>query len=582
MMILFTAKFAYTSKFINVGRRAAFFLLCILYFHNISLNAQPKVTRPDISIKELGVIGVTSVRIRQDPTNGNIYILQRDGTVNRVNFKRDSTSVTLTSVYTTSDHGLISPLGMAFGKNGVLYLAGDQISNPDSEYTVGIIMKGIPDSAGSENRTWEVLAQTVRYPYGHVYAHQLSGIAVDPNGKYIYVNSGARTDHGEMEDGMRGVGLTDIILKLPVDTSNILLQDDRNWLEEHGYVLADGTRNSYDLAFNANGDLIAPDNSDDRDDPEELNWIQEGHHYGFPWIIGLDNTPQQFHPYDPHTDPLLSPTAWGGGNLYVTYSNDPTYPPKPDSITFTAPILSYGPDADKFRDTTTGDIEDASDLGVTIPTFTAHRSVDGITFDNDSVLAGDLKGDAFVVSFANGSNITALGDTGQDLMAVSLTKHGDTTYTAHVNRLVAGLNSPLSDILIGNKLFVMETGEQYGANPNPKLWEVTLPEQITAIKGKVNTPYAFNLNQNYPNPFNPTTTISWQLPVRSHVMLEIYNILGRKVSTLVNEAEAAGNHKVKFNAVNLASGIYFYSLTAVPYGRPEGSFHETKKLILLK
>ncbi len=574
-MTFLTAKFAYLSRFITAGRKAAYLFLCIFYVHSILLCAQPKVTRSDISIKELGVIGVTSVRIKQDPTNGNIYILQRDGTVNRVNFKRDTTSITLTPVYTTNDHGLISPLGMAFGKNGVLYLAGDQISNPDSEYTVGIIMKGIPDTIGSENRTWEVLAKTVRYPYGHVYAHQLSGIAVDPNGKYIYVNSGARTDHGEMEDGMRGVGLTDIILKLPVDSTNILLQDDRNWLRENGYLMADGTRNSYDLAFNANGDLIAPDNSDDRDDPEELNWIQEGHHYGFPWIIGLDNTPQQFSWYNPHKDPLLMPYAWGGGNLYVTYSNDPTYPPKPDSIVFTDPILSYGPDADDFRDTATGKIEDASELGVTIPTFTPHRSVDGIAFDNDSVLAGDLKGDAFVVSFSNNPEIDTLGDMGQDLLAVSLTKHGDTTYTAHVNRLVSGLNSPLSDALIGNKLFIMETGEQYEANPYPKLWEVTLPEEVTAIKQKGNSPLDFKLNQNYPNPFNPSTIISYQLAVRSHVLLKIYDILGREVTTLVNKAETAGNHSIEFNAGSLASGIYFYSLTA-------GSFHQTKKLILLK
>lgn len=575
-MVFVTAKFAYLFQSIKSGRRAVHLLFCIFCIYGISICAQPKLSRSDISIKQLGVIGLTSVRIRQDPSNGNLYILQRDGIVNRVNFSHDSSSVTLTQVYTTSDHGLISPLGMAFGNDGVLYLSGDQLSNPDSEYTYAMIMKGIPDSAGSENRTWEILAKTVRYPYGHVYAHQVSGIAVDPNGKYIYVNSGARTDHGEMEDGMRGVGLTDIILKLPVDSSNILLQDDRAWLKEQGYLMAEGTRNSYDLAFNANGDLIAPDNSDDRDDPEELNWIQEGHHYGFPWIIGLDNTPQQFYPYDPHNDPLLSPTAWGGGHLYTTYSNDSTYPPKPDSIVFTAPILSYGPDADKFRDTTTGEIKDASDLGVTIPTFTPHRSVDGITFDNDSVLAGDLKGDAFVVSFANGSNITALGDTGQDLMAVSLTKHGDTTYTAHVNRLVAGLNSPLSDVLIGNKLFVMETGEQYGANPHPKLWEVTLPESsVTGIKQKINTPVDFKLNQNYPNPFNPTTEISWQLPVRSHVILKVYDILGKEVLTLVDEAETAGNHKIEFNAGNLTSGIYFYTLNA-------GSFHKTKKLVLLK
>ena len=144
-----------------------------------------------------------------------------------------------------------------------------------------------------------------------------------------------------------------------------MLKNDRKWLKANGYIMAEGIRNTFGLAYSGNGDLFGVENSDDRDDPDEMNWIREGHHYGFPWIIGGDVTPQQFPGYDPHTDPLLSPYAWGGGNgmLYKTYSNDSTYPPPPDSVTFTAPIRSIGPDADKFRDTTTGEIKDASDLG---------------------------------------------------------------------------------------------------------------------------------------------------------------------------------------------------------------------------
>ncbi len=97
----------------------------------------------------------------------------------------------------------------------------------------------------------------------------------------------------------------------------------------------------------------------------------------------------------------------------------------------------------------------------------------------------------------------------------------------------------------------------------------------TGIKDKSSKPYRFALEQNYPNPFNPSTVISWQLPVTSHVVLKVYDVLGREVSTLVNNVENAGNHKAKFDAGNLASGIYFYSLTA-------GNFYQTKKLILLK
>ncbi|MFH1194250.1 MAG: T9SS type A sorting domain-containing protein [bacterium] len=97
---------------------------------------------------------------------------------------------------------------------------------------------------------------------------------------------------------------------------------------------------------------------------------------------------------------------------------------------------------------------------------------------------------------------------------------------------------------------------------------------ITTIKEEV-VPTSFSLTQNYPNPFNPSTVISFQLPVVSEVQLKVYDILGKKVATLINESKPAGNYEVKFDASNLSSGIYFYQLNA-------GSFTATKKLILLK
>jgi photosystem II stability/assembly factor-like uncharacterized protein len=84
-----------------------------------------------------------------------------------------------------------------------------------------------------------------------------------------------------------------------------------------------------------------------------------------------------------------------------------------------------------------------------------------------------------------------------------------------------------------------------------------------------------SLWQNYPNPFNPITTISYQLLSRSQVSLRLYDVLGREVSTLVNETQEPGAHQVSWDASGFASGVYFYRLQA-------GSFVETKKLILLR
>jgi hypothetical protein len=87
-------------------------------------------------------------------------------------------------------------------------------------------------------------------------------------------------------------------------------------------------------------------------------------------------------------------------------------------------------------------------------------------------------------------------------------------------------------------------------------------------------PKVYALEQNYPNPFNPTT-IRYALPKQSHVVLEVYDILGRQVKTLVNEMERAGEYSVVFDGRSLASGVYIYRIVADHYTA-------VKKLLLEK
>ncbi len=86
----------------------------------------------------------------------------------------------------------------------------------------------------------------------------------------------------------------------------------------------------------------------------------------------------------------------------------------------------------------------------------------------------------------------------------------------------------------------------------------------------------YQLIQNYPNPFNPTTVISYQLLLNSEVSLDVYNLRGQKMSTLVNENQSPGKYSIEWNATGYASGIYFYVLRT-----SAGSVH-SKKMILLK
>ena len=99
---------------------------------------------------------------------------------------------------------------------------------------------------------------------------------------------------------------------------------------------------------------------------------------------------------------------------------------------------------------------------------------------------------------------------------------------------------------------------------------------VTGIGAAPSTaPGGFRLDQNYPNPFNPTTTIGYRLAAWEHVALGVYNILGQRVATLVDEDQPPGEHKVQFNGTGLASGVYFYRLHA-------GNFVQTRKFVMVK
>jgi hypothetical protein len=88
-------------------------------------------------------------------------------------------------------------------------------------------------------------------------------------------------------------------------------------------------------------------------------------------------------------------------------------------------------------------------------------------------------------------------------------------------------------------------------------------------------PGSFTLRQNYPNPFNPATTISYEISTTSQVSVVVFDLLGRRVQTLVDEVQRAGSYGVRFDATGLASGVYFYELKA-------GSFVQTRNMVLIK
>ena len=93
-------------------------------------------------------------------------------------------------------------------------------------------------------------------------------------------------------------------------------------------------------------------------------------------------------------------------------------------------------------------------------------------------------------------------------------------------------------------------------------------------------PHQFELSQNYPNPFNPVTNIKYNIPARSYVTIEVYNVIGQKIRTLVDENKSAGEYHTTWNGDDsygqkVSTGVYFCRFQA-------GDYVETKKMILLK
>lgn len=105
--------------------------------------------------------------------------------------------------------------------------------------------------------------------------------------------------------------------------------------------------------------------------------------------------------------------------------------------------------------------------------------------------------------------------------------------------------------------------------------QLTGPSLITSVSPETTTPIAFELKQNYPNPFNPSTTIAFNLKESNYTTLDIFNLAGKKIATLVNDYLHQGNYNYTFNAERYASGPYFYVLKS-------GDFRSSKSMLLIK
>jgi len=243
------------------------------------------------------------------------------------------------------------------------------------------------------------------YPGNAAYVHGLENIALGPDG-YLYAGNGARTDGGltSSDPNWYGGGETPI-------TSSIWRIDpkaEKPTLE----VYARGVRNAYGFCWNDRGEMFATENGPDADAPEELNQIEQGRHYGFPYTFA----------------------NW-------TKKAYPETPDAPPGLKFTLPIANLGPDG--------------GFAGESIYTFDPHSGPGGIVFLGDDFPEG-FRGTFLLNRFGNFIK-TPKDNVGFDVLRAKLSRNSAGAYEARIHTILAPLGRPIDVHLSGRgRIYILE------------------------------------------------------------------------------------------------------------------------------
>lgn len=441
-----------------------------------TLAASPVSLRSDLRVAHFMKVAPRAVRIFYQPERDELWYATFDGDLFRI--IRNQKPLVAEKVLSVADHGITRLQGATIYGN-TLFLAGNNRVN-DNKGTTGWMMRVELDAKGKHSIS--KVFSTVEYGTTSTpFDHGWSAVRVSPDGRYVFVVSGSRTDHGEVQDNngaypnSRNEPLTAAIFRFPIDARDILLENDLTWLRARGFLYAEGIRNAYDIDFDQDGNLFAVVNSGDYDQSEDMFWVLEGHHYGFPWVMGGLETPQQFPDWqpDPAKDPFIntSAAAWP-----QDFYNDPDFPKRPDRVVFTPGMPNFGPDAVKYRDRSTGEIRDAAAAGEGITSFTAHSSPLGLNFDKEGALGPPNTGSAFVLRYTKGTKSSLMQpftSNGEDLLQLRITYDPSIdNFKLNSWRIAEGFNQPVDAVLVGKELFVIEYGgRQRGGN----IWTVSFP-----------------------------------------------------------------------------------------------------------
>ncbi len=204
-------------------------------------------------------------------------------------------------------------------------------------------------------------------------------------------------------------------------------------------------------------------------------------------------------------------------------------------------------------------------------------SIDGIVDPSRYEMPPKPPQGAFDVRYGSGQMLATVGVNQMNTFPISISSSSNTV------KVSWDLNSSSVSASLGNGTKIIELKK----NGTAIFSSSDLKLVLTGTRNDALLPKVYALQQNYPNPFNPTTSIRYELPADSKVNVKIYDIMGNEVKTLVDQDQEAGYKTIEWNSTNnagniVATGVYFYRITATNLSDASKSFVDTKKMMLLK
>jgi hypothetical protein len=359
-----------------------------------------KLGLPDVSVQP--------IRVQPHPATGRLYVLYLNGDLWRIDAEKGEKKQVLdrAAYFRKEAASYVQCLGFHISADGFFYIVVNERHDKEKPKRSHVVVYRLTDADGDGVPEKPIAWLSFDHPWGiGPYNHGACHLATGPDGK-IYLSVGSRTDHGE-KAGVKPDPDLDPNGETPLTAC--MLRLDPKAEKPTPEVFCRGLRNSFGFDWDDQGRLVATENGPDADHPEELNWLREGKHYGFPYRFGNQALPM-------YKDAV----------------------PAPEGLTFEKPIANLGP---------SGKPNSGPDWS-----FDPHCSPAGVSFYRKGTLPAKYEGGFFVVRFGNFLGKTPVGF---DVLHVRLVeKNGETA--ADITTVLEKLQRPIDLCQYKGKIYVLE------------------------------------------------------------------------------------------------------------------------------